>query len=88
MIQRSSKFFGQKRFLIFRASIVAPAILTKMNNKVPHVSMQAITVLDACINNCGSEFQKMVASSVSAEKWFNKLLANWCFHDFRVIYHY
>ena len=45
-------------------TIFSQAILAKMNDKVPHVSMQAITVLDACINNCGKDFHKMVATQV------------------------
>nr|XP_026691027.1 signal transducing adapter molecule 1-like [Ciona intestinalis] len=37
-------------------------VLQKINHKVPHVSMQAITVLDACVNNCGKDFHKAIAS--------------------------
>lgn len=65
---------------LLRPVLFAPAILSKMNNKVPHVSMQAITVLDACVNNCGKEFHKMLASSVSTRvyiyKWFD---SNWLY---------
>lgn len=43
------------------------AIFSKLNNKVPHVSMQAMTVLDACVKNCGKEFHKEMASQSFTE---------------------
>jgi len=41
------------------------ALIPKINHKVPHVSMQALVVLDCCVNNCGKDFRKEVASQVS-----------------------
>jgi len=38
------------------------AIFNKLNNKVPHISMQALTVLDAVVQNCGAKFYKEMAS--------------------------
>nr|CAB3266633.1 signal transducing adapter molecule 1-like [Phallusia mammillata] len=40
----------------------AGVIIQKINHRVPHVSMQALTVLDSCVNNCGKDFRKEVAS--------------------------
>ena len=42
----------------------------------PHVVIQAITLLDACVNNCGKAFKLEVASA-SFEADFKKLLAKW-----------
>lgn len=33
-------------------------IFAKLNHRVPYVSMHAITVLDACVNNCGVQFHR------------------------------
>jgi len=38
------------------------AIFNKLTNKVPHISMQALTVLDAVVQNCGAKFHKEMAS--------------------------
>ncbi|CAK8671859.1 unnamed protein product [Clavelina lepadiformis] len=40
----------------------ANVIMPKLTHKIPHVSMQAITVLDCCVNNCGKDFHKVVSS--------------------------
>lgn len=38
------------------------AILRRLANDDPHVALQAIVLLDACINNCGKSFQLEIAS--------------------------
>ena len=53
--------------LLCRPQDFCNAIFSKLNNKVPHVSMQAMTVLDACVKNCGKEFHKEMASQSFTE---------------------
>lgn len=50
------------------------SILKRLNNQDPHVVLQAITLLDACVNNCGKNFLLEVASR-NFEQEFRKLLA-------------
>ncbi|XP_024086024.1 signal transducing adapter molecule 1-like isoform X2 [Cimex lectularius] len=38
------------------------SIVKRLQNQDPHIVLQAITLLDACINNCGKTFQLEVAS--------------------------
>lgn len=49
------------------------SILRRLANDDPHVALQAIVLLDACINNCGKTFQLEIASR-EFENDFRKLL--------------
>lgn len=50
------------------------SIIKRLNNQDPHVVLQAITLLDACVNNCGKNFLLEVASR-NFEQEFRKLLS-------------
>lgn len=50
------------------------SIIKRLYNQDPHVVLQAITLLDACVNNCGKNFLLEVASR-HFEQEFRKLLA-------------
>uniref|UniRef100_A0A182IIY0 Uncharacterized protein n=1 Tax=Anopheles atroparvus TaxID=41427 RepID=A0A182IIY0_ANOAO len=49
------------------------SIIKRLNSPNPHVVMKAITLLDACVNNCGKQFHLEVASR-EFETEFKKLL--------------
>lgn len=50
------------------------SVIKRLNHQDPHVVMQAIVVLDACVNNCGKPFRLGVASR-DFEHDYKKLLA-------------
>lgn len=50
------------------------SIIKRLYNQDPHVVLQAITLLDACVNNCGKNFLLEVASR-NFEQEYRKLLA-------------
>ncbi|KAK9510582.1 hypothetical protein O3M35_005329 [Rhynocoris fuscipes] len=52
------------------------SIVKRLHNQDPHVVLQAITLLDACVNNCGKTFQLEVASR-EFESELKKILKKW-----------
>jgi len=51
------------------------SIIKRLNHQDPHVVIQAITLLDAVVNNCGKPFRLEIASR-EFENDFRKLLGN------------
>ncbi|XP_014291611.1 signal transducing adapter molecule 1 [Halyomorpha halys] len=52
------------------------SIVKRLHSPDPHVVLQAVTLLDACVNNCGKTFQLEVASR-DFDSELKKLIAKW-----------
>lgn len=56
------------------------SIVKRLHSPDPHIVLQAITLLDACINNCGKTFQLEVASR-DFENEIRKVVSKWSAGD-------